>query len=52
MSLRRDIPIHVLHMGCGERLIARVPLAWRYLPKFPSAVGSRRGRNQAAEGRR
>ena len=52
MSLRRDTPIQVLRMGCGEPLMARAPLAWRCLAKLPSAVGSRRGRTKAAEGRR
>ena len=52
MSLRRDIRLCMLHMGCGERLVARAPLAWRHLVKVASAVGSRRGRTKAAEGRR
>ena len=52
MSVKRETPLRTLHMGCGESLVARAPLAMHYLGRVQAGGLARRGRPKSDEGGR
>jgi hypothetical protein len=52
MSVKRDTAARILHMGCGESLLARVSLAIRHLELLQAGGLARRSGPKPDEGRR
>ena len=52
MPVKREPSPRVLHMGCGESLVARVSLAMRYLGWVRAGGLARRSRSKSDGGGR
>ena len=50
--MKRQTAPHNLHMGCGESLVARVPLSSRQTEKTPTASAGKTAKLKAGEGSR